>query len=102
MVDPFEVVRHIRKYDSIPAIGAATCHQPPHGSGMGAKGVFPFLRACQYAQSQGMNVHALYRMLKGRRIPHYKIRGTYFVDPNEIEAWLDACKVKSVAEQICD
>ena len=102
VLDPYEVIGHIRKYNSIPVSGVGAPSRHPQGSEMGANGVFPFVRAREYARKKGFSVHALYRMLEARRVPHYKVSGTYFVDPSEIEFWMEACKVASLAEQIGD
>lgn len=90
----------LRGYNSVPALGRGAPSRHPQGGEMDATGVFPFVRACQYAELQGIGVHALYRMLRSRKIPHYKLRGTYWVDPDEIEAWLESRRINSVAEQI--
>jgi len=100
VIDPFEFIRYIRKYHLVPPAHGPHQEKWAYGNDYLAEGYFPFVRARQYADTIGISTFALYRMLKARRIPHYKVRGTYYVDPDEIEAWLEACRISTLAEEI--
>ena len=99
-IDPWEVIEYIRKYYAIPAINTPSSFNWPPEQWDLEVDAFPFIPARQYAYKRGIRTAALYRMLRSRKIPCYQIKGSYYVDIDEIRAFLDACKVGTVEEEI--
>lgn len=106
-VDPLEVVEHIRTRNRVPlnpAIGR-TSEIPPPDDSRHEVGDFPFQILRRYARSCGDGDEAgymrLYRKIKKKVLPHYKLKGLILLDPQEIESFLAiGGRVKSMDEEL--
>jgi predicted DNA-binding transcriptional regulator AlpA len=100
LIDPWEVIEQIRRYNAISALNNPSGFTWPPDRWDLEVIEFPFIPAKQYALRRGISTASLYRMLRSRKIPHYQIKGSYYVDADEISAFLDASKVKTIEEEI--